>query len=496
MIDDIPVFCAYDEIVEAEKIIPNPKNPNQHGENQIDLLAKIIKGAGWRNAITVSKRSGFIVKGHGRYKAAQLLGAPAVPVEYQDYESEAAEYADLTADNRIAELAEMDEDMLADILKEIEESDIPLELSGYTDEEFMELLDIGEDEELGEEKVESKKVLQERFIIPPFSILDSRTGDWQARKKAWKNIGIKSEVGRGNDGDKTERGLTFAVSCQPAHVLQAKAEYEKKIGRTMEWKEYAKLFPEKLQLGGTSIFDPVVCELFYRWLCPAGGTIIDPFAGGSVRGVVAALTGKRYTGVDLSARQIEANESNWAEIDHTLIVSDGSNTTAMDPKWIAADSRTIDTVVDGEFDLMFTCPPYADLEVYSDDPRDISNMEYPQFLEIYREIIQKTTAKLKDNAFAVCVVGEVRGKDGNYYNFVGDTIQAFLDAGMDYYNEIVLVNSYASAAMRATNYFNTSRKHVKVHQNILVFAKGDPKEHTKTLPDVGAEMDTLLSFEE
>ena len=423
-----------------------------------------------------------------------------MPVEYQEYSSEAEEWADLTADNRIAELAEMDEDLLADILKGIEESDLPLELAGYTDEEFMELIGLDDDtmDEAGEEKSDGKKVLMERFIVPPFTVLDARTGDWQARKKAWKNIGLKSELGRGTDGDKTETGLTFSISCQPARVLEEKSKYEQKIGHKIEWKEFAKLFPEKIELGGTSIFDPVVCEIFYRWLCPAGGSIIDPFAGGSVRGVVAALTGRTYTGVDLSARQIEANKNNWAEIDHKIIAADEEkvNTVAADPNWIAADSRTIDKKVKGKFDLMFTCPPYADLEVYSDDPRDISNMEYPQFLEIYREIIQKTTQKLKENSFAVCVVGEVRGKDGNYYNFVGDTIKAFMDAGMNYYNEIVLINSYASAAMRATKQFNSARKNVKVHQNILVFAKGDPKEHTKTLPDVGAEMDTLLSFEE
>lgn len=476
MIGDVPVFCSFDELLEVERVIGNPRNPNTHSEKQVELLAKIIKATGWRANITISNLSGYVVKGHGRLAAAKRAGLDRVPVEYQNYTSEAEEWADLTADNRIAELAEVDNTMLADLLQEIDTGEFPMELTGYTEEEIMDILHINEDP--AAEREAAKNVLQERFIIPPFSILDGRTGEWQARKRAWKSIGIKSDLGRGADGDNTEEGLTYAISCQPPSVINKKAEYEAKVGRKVEWKEYAKLFPEEIKLGGTSIFDPVVCELFYRWFCPPGGKIIDPFAGGSVRGVVAALTGRKYTGVDLSARQIEANKNNWDEIDHAIIIAEPhrANTPAFDPEWINADSRTIDTAVKGEYDLMFTCPPYADLEVYSDDPRDISNMKYPEFLEIYREIIKKTTAKLKKNAFAVCVVGEVRDKDGNYYNFVGDTITAFLDAGLHYYNENILINSYASAAMRATRQFNKARKNAKVHQNILMFAKGDAEE--------------------
>lgn len=476
LIGDVPVFCAYDELVPLERIIPNPRNPNGHPPGQIALLQRIIKAQGWRAPITVSTRSGFIVRGHGRLQAALALKLDMAPVDYQNYATEAEEYADLIADNRLSELSEIDNAKLADILQEIDTGEIDMELTGYTEDELMKILGITESPET--EKEEAKSVLSERFIIAPFSILDGRTGEWMQRKKAWKNLGIRSENGRGADGDKTEQGLTYAVSCQPPEVLEKKGQYEKQIGRKVTWEEYAKMFPDQIKLGGTSIFDPVVCELFYRWFCPANGRIIDPFAGGSVRGVVAALTGRNYTGVDLSARQIEANKENWAELDHSIIVSSPERvgTQAPEPQWINADSRTIDTAVEGEYDLMFTCPPYADLEVYSNDPRDISNMDYPEFLDIYREIIKKTTAKLKKNAFAVIVIGEVRGKDGNYYNFVGDTITAFLDAGLKYYNENILINSYASAAMRATKQFNGSRKNAKVHQNILMFTKGDADE--------------------
>lgn len=101
----VPVFCAHDAIVPLKDLRPNPKNPNQHPPEQIKLLASIIRATGWRAPITVSKRSGLVTKGHGRLMAAQLDDLTDAPVDYQDYASEAEELADLTADNRIAELA-------------------------------------------------------------------------------------------------------------------------------------------------------------------------------------------------------------------------------------------------------------------------------------------------------------------------------------------------------------------------------------------------------
>lgn len=130
-INGIPVYCAYDQEVEIERVIPNPRNPNTHNEKQIELLAKIIKAQGWRVPITVSNRSGFIVRGHGRLMAARKLGLAQVPVDYQDYANEAEEWADLIADNRIAELSEWDLPALKDILEEIDTGAIDMDLTGF-----------------------------------------------------------------------------------------------------------------------------------------------------------------------------------------------------------------------------------------------------------------------------------------------------------------------------------------------------------------------------
>lgn len=136
----VPVQCAHDAIVDVAALVPNPKNPNTHPDNQIQLLGRIIRETGWRAPITVSKRSGFIVKGHGRLAAALLEGFKEVPVDYQHYDSEAQEYADLVADNRIAELAEIDQKMLADIFADIDTGEIPLELTGYTEDEVEDIV--------------------------------------------------------------------------------------------------------------------------------------------------------------------------------------------------------------------------------------------------------------------------------------------------------------------------------------------------------------------
>ncbi len=137
---EIPVFCANDAIVPLGDLRPNPRNPNKHPDDQIRLLGEIITRQGWRKPITVSKRSGLMVQGHGRLLAAQLEDLPSAPVEYQEYTSEADEYADLVADNRIAELSEIDNKMLVDIFAEIDTGEIPLSLTGYTEDEVENLV--------------------------------------------------------------------------------------------------------------------------------------------------------------------------------------------------------------------------------------------------------------------------------------------------------------------------------------------------------------------
>lgn len=129
---DIQFHCSYNELVNIKDLKPNPRNPNRHPDEQIRLLAKIIKRQGWRRPITVSNRSGYIVRGHGTLVAARLAGCTEIPVDRQDYDSDDAEQADLIADNKIAELSSTDPYLLADLLKELEGSDFDSELAGFS----------------------------------------------------------------------------------------------------------------------------------------------------------------------------------------------------------------------------------------------------------------------------------------------------------------------------------------------------------------------------
>lgn len=129
-----------EKLHDISKVIENPRNPNKHSDSQIAMLTKIIEFQGWRIPIVVSNRSGFIVRGHGRLMSARKLGLEKVPVSFQDYESEAQEWADLIADNRIAELAEMDRSELKDIIEQLDTGEIDLDLTGFDQESLNDLM--------------------------------------------------------------------------------------------------------------------------------------------------------------------------------------------------------------------------------------------------------------------------------------------------------------------------------------------------------------------
>jgi hypothetical protein len=285
--------------------------------------------------------------------------------------------------------------------------------------------------------------LATKFVEPPFTVLDTRGARWQDRRRSWLSLGIQSELGR------TGNLISHATEREGFG-----ADYDTSKGENA-WGG-----------SGTSIFDPVLCELAYRWWAPEGGRVLDPFAGGSVRGIVAAKLGHPYTGIDLSAAQLEANRAQAA-----TILAPGEPV----PTWLHGDSAQLDTLLPaGEmYDMVWSCPPYFDLEVYSDDPADLSNMEWPAFMLAYDAVIEAACRRLLPERFAAFVVSEVRDPTGAYRGLVPYTIHAFQRAGMRYYNEAVLVNSAGSLPLRVTKYMEASRKLGRAHQNVLCFVKGE-----------------------
>lgn len=296
--------------------------------------------------------------------------------------------------------------------------------------------------------------LANRFTYPPFTLLDARGGWWQSRKREWGDLGLASGKGR------TAR--TFAKDYEQGSGKSEVQERMTAIG------------------GGTSIFDPVLAELAYRWFVPEGGWVLDPFAGGSVRGLVAATTGRQYVGIDLSEEQCKANRRQVAGF-----VRQGLFAQALAPQWKQGDSLIELRQVAGAdygrraggegFDFVFSCPPYFDVEQYSKDPHDLSNMTWPGFLQAYNRIIEAAVARLAPDRFAGWVITEIRDKQGKYRNFVGETIVAFEEAGAAYYNHAVIVSPAGTLQLRTARAFVASRKLGKTHQDLLIFCKGDPK---------------------
>src|SRR3990167_1429109 len=421
-------------------VLPYEKNAKTHTDEQVKKIAESIKKVGWARPIAVDPDK-VIIYGHGALLAAQLLGEEKVPVLTLDLDKEKAAAYRL-ADNQLNALTGVKMDIVIEELKGLD-----LDLIDMTGFDAKLTLEHG-----GGGAAVARIKLVEKFIVPPVSTLDTRQGYWQNRKKAWLDLGIEGEVGR--EGLKSTGSYSGTV---PGYYYM-KEEKESEMGRSLTHKEMEKYIPELTKnstlattdTGGMlSLFDPVLCEIMYRWFTPSDGAmIIDPFAGGSVRGVVAGFLGYKYKGIDLSEEQIKANR-----IQAEKILQDK----VQKPEWFVGDALDIDKICKGtEADLIFSCPPYYDLEVYSEDPRDLSKQAWAESLKNYREIIKKSCALLKDNRFAIFTIGEVRNKEsgGVYRNFVGETVRAFTDAGLGYYNEFVLINPYGSAALRAARQFN------------------------------------------
>jgi len=475
-----------------DELKPYEGNARLHPEEQINEIARSIQEFGFTQPILIDSQ-GIVIAGHGRLLAAQRLGMEEVPTIRLDHLTGSQRRAYTIADNKLALNSSWSVELLTAEIEKLKMESIDLDLLGFSRLELTEMIpDLfsRDREDLPPEfsaapewepplsadtaEIQPGKKLSDTFLVPPFSILDARQGYWKQRKQAWLSLGIRSEIGRGEnllkmsdtviEPDEERRAFLKDLKENRANAASSSGS-KSRVYRTDEF-----LASGSNIKAGTSIFDPVLCELAYRWFSPKHGIVLDPFAGGSVRGIVAAKLEREYIGIDLRPEQVEENRRQAQEI-----LSDEET----DPTWICNDSRNLTELMEERqqrADFIFSCPPYADLEVYSDDPQDLSTLEYEQFREAYGMIIQKAVRNLKDDRFACFVVGEVREKDrqGFYRNFVCDTIRAFEQAGARFYNEIVLVTAVGTLALRAGRIFTASRKIGKTHQNVLVFCKGDP----------------------
>ena len=120
-------------------LIPYARNAKQHSENQIAQIAASIREFGWGAPILVDSRNN-VVAGHGRLLAARQLGLSEVPVVPLDHLTDIQRRALILADNKIGENASWETELLALELAELKDSGVDLSITGFSQEEWAQLL--------------------------------------------------------------------------------------------------------------------------------------------------------------------------------------------------------------------------------------------------------------------------------------------------------------------------------------------------------------------
>ena len=414
------------EIVDIKTVKLNENNPRIIKDDKFKKLVKSVQEFPEMlelRPIVVNKEM-IILGGNMRYKACVEAGIKKIPIIIAGNLTPEQEKEFLIKDNVSG--GEWDWDVLANEWDNDKLIEWGLDVWEASDED-------NSGEEFTEDKaVEAHKKLTEDFIIPPFSVLDSRQGHWQERKKHWKTL-IQDE-GESREGTLSEAKLMMDIN------------------------------------NGVSLLDPVLSELVNLWFGMPKGKTFDCFAGDSVFGYVSSYLGNEFTGVELRQEQADLNNARVKGFNSKYICDDGRN--------------VLNHIKENSQDLLFSCPPYFDLEVYSDLNNDASNQEtYEDFIAILDTAFSNAIKCLKENRFAVITVGDIRDKNGFYYRFPDDIKDIFKRNGMLIYNELILVETLGTLPQRVGRYMK-NRKIGKCHQNVLVFYKGDPKEIGKIFPNI------------
>ena len=407
--------------IAVDKVMADPNNARKHDKKNLDTIKASLTKFGQQKPIVIDENN-IVLAGNGTLAAARDLGWNNITVVRTSLTGyDAIAYA--LADNRSSELAEWDQPVLDTQLKALEDFEFDLADIGFDLPE----LDEPTPERYGDGEA---GMLVKKFGAPPFSVLDGRQGYWRERKKYWKEI-IKE------DGESRKGKYNGIVAT----------------------------------VNSVSVLDGALAELMIRWFCPDAGSCFDPFAGDTVFGFVAAQLGHKFTGIELRQAQVDINN---ARVDSTMahyICDDGQN--------VASHFK------EASQDFLFSCPPYFDLEVYSDLDNDASNQaDYSGFLSILDNAFAGAIERLKDERFAVVVIGDVRDGRGFYRGIHDDIKTIFMRRGMNLYNDLILLDPVGTAALRASGYFNAARKVVKVHQHALVFYKGDVSAIRDNFPPI------------
>lgn len=290
--------------------------------------------------------------------------------------------------------------------------------------------------------------------VPYFSVFNRNSSRWKQRDTMWKQIICREGLYKNSHKLKCFR------------IGECKTEIAQQI-RKQEF---------------ISIFNPFLCQVIYSWFCPQNGSILDPFCGAATRGIVASILNYKYTGFDIDSEVININNNFFDKFIKKKFAKKLSR-----PIWVCGDSKDINKFTEDKFDFIFSCPPYWNLERYTEMRGDLSTMSYNKFCKRLSLIIEKTVSLLKKDRFACFVVSELRNlQTGGYLGFVPFIIRSFESAGMIFYNDIILIDKIGTAPVRGSAYFKT-KKIARVHQNVLIFYKGNVKKIKQNFKEIKKE---------
>jgi hypothetical protein len=430
--------------VKISEIKSNPNNPRLIKDDKFHKLVKSIQEFPKMLDIRpiVVNADMIVLGGNMRLKACKEAGLKEVPVIFADSLTEEQQKEFIIKDN--VGFGEWDWDMIAN------EWDVEqLEEWGLDVPDFENNIEENDNEDLEAKAIER---LQDKFIVPPFSVLNTREGYWQERKSYWNSL-----IG---DNGETRNNI------------------ESKVNATVDNWDNKPYKGGVIREDSISILDAVLAEISNKWFGLENCKTFDCFAGDTVFGYVSSYLGNQFTGIELRESQANFNNQRTKGLNTNYICDDGRN--------------VLNHIQENSQDLLFSCPPYFDLEVYSDLPNDASNQkEYKDFLSILDTAFTNSIKCLKENRFAVIVCGDVRDKKGNYFRFPDDIKNIFEKNNMSLYNELILIQSVGNGALRANRYMG-SRKVVKMHEQVLVFYKGNTKEIKNIFPKIVIDEGTDL----
>lgn len=220
-----------------------------------------------------------------------------------------------------------------------------------------------------------------------------------------------------------------------------------------------------------SIFNPVLAAQLVQAYSMEGGLIIDPFAGGGTRGIVAGAMGRQYLGIDIRPDEVQRVRDRTLELGLEPMVQIEYDDAAR------ADWQSLLSV---KANCLITCPPYWNLEVYSDDPADLSTKPtYEQFLAGISEVIRRSKFGLRNGAVAAWVVGEFRHPETNeLIDFPGDVARLHQDHGFWIYDRIIYTHANPQAFWRM-GVFDKTRKLIRVHEHVIVAKYGGEEKPSR-----------------